>query len=244
MVTEPVSPTVAVNARFRQRPVTGVERVAGELLARLPDALGRVARADLVELAPQRPGHGVRGHAWEQLQLPQEFRRSRAQVLLSLCNLGPVRVREQVVLIHDVAPFRLPAAFTTAYGAQVRAVQRMLARRCTIATVSEHSRRELATVLSLDPQRIAIVPPAVGPGFRAGSRAGHGGYCLFVGGHDHRKNLEFLLRLWPQVVERTGLELHVVSRSSTGTLRGGAPNAGVAGVRRHLDPDDDGLAAH
>lgn len=233
-------PTLAVNARFAARPTTGVERVARALVAHLPDALGETP----VELHPGRRSSGAAGHLWEQTLLPTRFRRTRARVLLSPCNVGPVAVRSQLVLVHDVAPFRLPESFTAAYGAQVRTIQRALARRCALATVSEHSRRELAAVLGMDSASVAIVPPAVGAPFTDVAGDGRGGYCLFVGGHDGRKNLAFLLALWPAVHRRTGLELRVVARSGSATLHHRAGDAEVPGVRRHIDPSDRQLADH
>jgi glycosyltransferase involved in cell wall biosynthesis len=231
-------PDVAVNARYAGRPVTGVERYADELVSRLRARLG----ADCQMLQPHGAAAGVRGHLWEQLVLPADFRGCGADVLISLCNLGPVAVRRQLVVIHDVAPFLLRDAFTPAYGMQVRAVQRALARRgCRIATVSQRSRRDLAAVLDVDPAHVALVPPAVGPPFAADDPGSGGQRCVFVGGHDERKNLGFLLALWPQVHKRCGLELHVVGRSGSATTRAGSTTT-TPGVSWHFDPTDAELA--
>lgn len=230
----------AVNARFLKRAVTGVERLAHELVARLPAAL------DVAELPMLTPpagwSTGVRGHLWEQAALPRAFRDSRAQVLVSPCNVGPVAVRRQVVIVCDVAPFLAPSTFSRAYGLQVRAVERALARSCTLATISEHSRRDIGRVLGLDPADVHLVPPAVGPPFTETVGTGAGDYCLTVGGHDERKNVQFLLDLWPAVHARTGLQLRVVSRSSSTTVRAGQQVA-PAGVTWEYDPDDERLAA-
>ena len=231
--------TVAVNGRFTRRPVTGVERYASEITLRLCTS----PNAECTVLAPRREMSGVAGHLWEQTVLPVNFRRSGAQVLLSLCNVGPVSVATQLVVIHDVAPFLHPKTFTKGYGTQVRALQRMLARRCTIATVSERSRRDLARVLGLDPERIALVPPAVGAPFTAPAAGAGGRRCVFVGGHDERKNLGFVLSLWSEVHRRTGLQLDVVARRTSATVRSGGQAGDVPGVRWHLDPDDEKLAA-
>jgi len=47
------------------------------------------------------------------------------------------------------------------------------------------------------------IPPAADPGNRSGDVA-------FVGRHDPRKGLEYLLRAWPRVTERTGARLRVI----------------------------------
>src|SRR5687768_753636 len=107
--------TVAVNGRFTRRPITGVERYASELTLRL--ATGPGDRCQV--LAPRHNVRGAAGHVWEQTMLPRMYRKSDAVVLLSLCNVGPVAVASQLVVIHDVAPFLYPDSFTRAYGTQV-----------------------------------------------------------------------------------------------------------------------------
>jgi glycosyltransferase involved in cell wall biosynthesis len=230
---------VAVNGRYASRPVTGVERVAHELVMRLPASL---ESPSLDVLAPSRPVDGVRGHAWEQLVLPGRFHRSQADVLLSLCNFGPVRVSRQILLLHDAAPFLLPDTFDRRYAAAAKLIQRRLARRCRLATVSEHSRRDIASIFGLDPALVALVPPAVGPPFLHAEPGEDSGGCVFVGGHDKRKNLDFLLAMWPTVHAETGATLDVVGRSDSATLDRTRTRA-VEGVRWHSDPPDEALAS-
>ena len=228
---------VAVNTRFKSRPVTGVERVAQELLTRLPSFLD----SPVVELAPRRGADGMRGHLWEQVVLPVRFRSSHAAVLVSLCNFGPLSVSPQVVLLHDVAPFLVPDSFGARYAALAKTLQMRLARRATLATVSEQSRRDIASVLGLSPDSIAIVPPAAAAPFRRDDAGPDGTNCLFVGGHDTRKNLPFLLELWPLVHRRTGAWLDVVARSRSKTLRSGQSGTSE-GIVWHWDIDDATLA--
>lgn len=228
---------VAVNGRFLARPVTGVERYASELLTRLPDELGVPCEV----LRPAAPTTGVRGHVWEQVQLPRQFRASGADVLIGLANLGPVSVASQLVVIHDVAPFLVPELFNRAYGIQVRQVQRLLARRCRVATVSERARSDLVDVLDIDRREIAIVPPAVGAPFTEAHDCAPEPRAVMVGGHDPRKNVGFLLDLWPDVYRATGMELHVAARSGSETLRS-TVGSGMVGVRWRWDLDDQELA--
>ena len=93
---------VAINGRFLTMPVTGVQRFARELLG----ALFQLEAVDAVAIIPPRSiieldGHlpivevserwsGRDGHFWEQVTLPVLTRRSRADLLLSPCNWGPV----------------------------------------------------------------------------------------------------------------------------------------------------------
>jgi glycosyltransferase involved in cell wall biosynthesis len=159
---------------------------------------------------------------------------------VGLANFGPVAVRRQLVLIHDAAPFLHPESFDPRYAAIARTVQRGLSRRATLATVSERARLDLARTLGIDARAIQLVPPAVGPPFSGGEPGTGGRGCVFVGGHDERKNLGLLLAIWPEVHERSGLVLHVVGRSTSRTLAGQGP-AGGLGVVLHHDIDDAGL---
>lgn len=228
--------TIVVNGRFTTRPVTGVERYAHSLV----DALRRRGEDVRVLRPPSRVlGRGAAGHLWEQAVLPSMVPDGHGP-LLSLCNFGPVRLREQVVVLHDVAPFLLPEAYGRGYVAAARLLQPRLARSCRVATVSRRARDDLARTFSLDPADIHVVPPAVGAPF-APADVEHGRYCVFVGGHDPRKNLELLLRIWPTVRRQLGLELLVVGRRRSSTLRDAAA-AEVDGTRWVRDADDHDLA--
>lgn len=228
---------IAVNGRFAGRPVTGVERYAHELVGRLP----RRSPYDIVLVEPPAGGgSGTRGHLWEQTVLPARLRHTGADLLLSPCNFGPLAVRQQVVIIYDVAPFILPTGFSRAYCTIARAVQPRLAHRSHVLTISERSRRDCAAVFALDPSTIGIIPAGVGPPFEPAPRPREP-RCVFVGGHDPRKNLDFLLNLWPQVHRELDLELAVVARDASRTLQS-VRTSEVPGVRWYSGLDDNELA--
>src|SRR5207302_10798047 len=98
--------------------LTGVQRYARELLARLPDHVagdvvvivppGRLVDGrDLEGLAaiPVSPRwHGPAGHAWEQGLLPALHHRVGTAPLLSPASWGPVAVRRQLPVVHDILP--------------------------------------------------------------------------------------------------------------------------------------------
>jgi glycosyltransferase involved in cell wall biosynthesis len=254
------APLVAVNGRFLTMTATGVQRYAREILVRIDEELDatvrvivppdRVLAADSSELwTVEQTGrwHGVRGHAWEQVALPRLVRRARADLLWSPCNWGPVATRRQVPVIHDVAPLVYPEYFTPAYRGLARLLTKPLVRRAeAVATPSSRVRDELLERFSLAPDRVTVVPPGVGAPFTSvslddlGRRDGR--YCVHVGAHDSRKNVDFLLELWPDVHARTGLELHLAHRRVVTASRPPALANESAGIVEHLDPTDDDLA--
>lgn len=245
---------VAINGRFLGMPVTGVQRYAHELTRRLPGAIDR----DVVVFRPDMPAvvlgpgdalptdgsaaHGGRGHLWEQSVLPVRLRRAGRPLLFSPCNWGPLAVAEQVVMIHDVGPLLRPDLFTPSYVRWARVILRALAARAHgIVTSCDGTRRELCAHLPVDPDRVSVVPPGVASTFIDVPVRPAGGYCVFVGGQDRRKNLAFLLSFWPDAHAELGLELRVVARSGTTTRKEDELEL-VPGVVIVRDPSDQELA--
>ncbi|MGH9168864.1 MAG: glycosyltransferase family 4 protein [Acidimicrobiia bacterium] len=243
---------IVVNGRFHTMPVTGSQRYARELVGRLGENLDAQVRVavppDLLVAADQletrepsgRSWGGPRGHLWEQVTLPRVS--AGGELLISLANWGPVSVPRQVVAILDLAPLRWPGFYSLPYRALTGVLQRQLARKVTrVVTLSEAMRLEIAATYGLDQNRIDVVPPGVGPPFTETRPLPPKRYCVFVGAHDPRKNLLFLLDFWPRVWDELGLELHVVARSASRPHRS-VRIADIPGVRLHDDLDDRALA--
>ena len=145
--------------------MSGVQRYARQIVRALDQRPGAADRyvlltppgADNLNLLhiPTRTLGRAGGHLWEQTALARTARHGR---LLSLGGSGPVLHRRQIVVIHDAAVFRHPEHFRTGYAAFHRTLNRILAQRARLATVSTYSRRELASVLNLSPASIAVAP--------------------------------------------------------------------------------------
>ena len=148
-----------INGRFLTQTVTGVQRFGIEMTRALQPLVGCVVLApgaarDEPGIVPRRVGH-LRGHAWEQAELPLH---AGATVLLNLGNTGPLLRRRQVVVIHDARPFEMPDAYSWKFAAWYRLLQRGLVRRgARIATVSNFARAQLAVHLGLDSAAIAVL---------------------------------------------------------------------------------------
>lgn len=234
--------SLVVNARFRSQPGgTGVAQWASELLAALSTQGIRP-----VEVTPRR-GSGAAGHAWEQLVLPRRYAAQRSALpLLSPCNWGPVAVRRQALVIHDVAPLLIPEYFRVPYVALVRLQLRALARRVEgILTVSESSRADIVAHLNVAEDKVHVVGmgtrtlPAPDPD-AAGALPES--YFAFIGAHDARKNLAFLLDLWPRVYACTGAHL-VVTRRPVVRTNIGSQTTRQPWFHELVSPSDTVLAA-
>ncbi len=148
---------LVLNARFRQRPITGVERYATELAARLPRGVR--------ELGPNaKLAHPPMGHVWEQTRLPMLLEEN--DVLWSPCNTGPAMLNRHVVTIHDISPTEHPEWFSPKYARLLDALARAFVRNALhIVTDSEFTRGRLCDRLNADPDRVSIVRPGISERF-------------------------------------------------------------------------------
>lgn len=215
------APQITLNGRFLMQNVTGVQRVAREVLLQL-DAMARdaliptprvllPAKGDLVAplalqaITPERVGrHG--GHLWEQLDLP---RAAGPDPLLCLGNTAPVRRLYQaghptVTMVHDLSYKYFPAAYNWKFRALYSAMMpRILRHSAAVVTVSE---AEATSIRSHYPQlqddpRLSFlqnggIPDADAAAARArtdmpGPEARP--YGLYVGSLTKRKNARGLL---------------------------------------------------
>jgi glycosyltransferase involved in cell wall biosynthesis len=212
---------VTINARAAVRDeIGGVERVARAMTAELP----RVAPGRYRVVRPPRALARRAGHLWEQAVLPLRARGSA--LLYSPANAAPLASAGNVIVVHDAAAFRHPDWYSRAFVVYQQRVLPLLARRARLViTVSEFSRGELAEVLGIVPDRIAVVPngvdarftPAVDP---APARAAHGlerPYVLAVGSRIGRKNLAALEPAASRLASE-GVEL-VAAGSGRGYMR-------------------------
>jgi glycosyltransferase involved in cell wall biosynthesis len=207
---------LVVNGKFTAQRLTGVQRVAYELMRAVRSVQ---APADEIEIAVPnnavasaspidriRPVPWLKGDLWEQIALPLA---TRGELLLSLCNSGPVFKRRHVVMVHDMAVYDTPHTFSWTFRTWYRIKFAMLMRHAPILlTVSAFSKARICALLGVDESRVRVVRPGVDHFARVVSeraiieRLGLAGvkYCVIVGSLDPRKNLARVLA----AVERLG----------------------------------------
>jgi glycosyltransferase involved in cell wall biosynthesis len=127
---------ISINGRFLTRPAAGVNRFARELLrAWLPGQ----ARSQSITMMV--PGAFLGGHTWEQLQLS---RQCGDDVLLSLCNTGPILRKRQLAVLHDASAMAFPEAYSRSFRVWYRwLLTGLMLRADVVATVSKFSAGEL-----------------------------------------------------------------------------------------------------
>src|SRR5215813_4019917 len=132
---------LAINGKFLGAKPTGVHRVAEQLIHQLgrrqheladlfPEASGIVAPANVQDNPdvsfPIERGGLLRGQLWEQLDLP---RLTRGDLLLNLCNLGPMASRAAITLIHDAQVFITPDSYARGFANWYRTVLPVIGHR-------------------------------------------------------------------------------------------------------------------
>lgn len=212
---------LAINGRFYAARPTGVQRFARDASARLyeredvtlflPGALPRPAEVP----AHVRVDQGrLRGHVWEQLELPCRTRMNGADVVLHLSGSAPGWGGPNVVVVYDVTPLTHPDWFTRSFRMWFRLALGRSARRAPgVITISEWTRREVERVLAVPRSRIRVVGQGLEPFSEPAPASAVASvrarwnlpekFLLAVGGRNPRKNLKFLLDMLGQWRERS-----------------------------------------
>ncbi|MCK6425984.1 MAG: glycosyltransferase family 4 protein [Burkholderiaceae bacterium] len=220
------SPAVAVNARYLLHRVTGIQRYAREIVARLPASGHR-----LVE-APDW-AKGAKGHLWE--QLPLHARAGRA-LLWNPCQTGPVGRRRQVVTVHDMGTFDHPGSYAKGFAAWYRWCMASVAARAEhVIAVSTFTKERLLHHVPIDPERVTVVLEGADARFRRADpaqvealrrRLGIGPaqrIVLSLGSLEPRKNLAALLQAWQAIgsgIAEDALLVLVGKRGDPAVFRG------------------------
>jgi glycosyltransferase involved in cell wall biosynthesis len=187
--------SIAVNGRFRVHRITGVQRYAHEIVARLEGE---------VDLCTPRSARGVTGHLWEQSILPLA---SRGRLLWSPCGSGPLLYDRQVVTFHDLFPIEHAEWYGTAYAKWYGiSMRRLAASAIHLIAVSEYTKARLVAVLGRDPEEITVIHNGcnthgcasvsqIEAARRALSLPTHR-YVLSLSSLEKRKNLSAILAAW------------------------------------------------
>ena len=238
---------IVLDADVLGRGRTGEETYVLNLLRSLPSvapdlSFGAVTRHP--ELVPEPveaialPARSQEARmAWS---LPRLLRRIRPQ-LLHVQHALPLGWRgRSVVTLHDLHFERHPQVMSVVDRLTFKAVVPRAARRADrVIAVSERTKRDAIELYGIAPESIAVVSHGVDPAFGPGDVAGGGGFVLFVGAIQERKNPAAALA----AAHAAGLPLVVVGPKKDAALasrlaadgadvRGFVPQDELAGLYR------------
>jgi glycosyltransferase involved in cell wall biosynthesis len=156
---------------------------------------------------------------------------------------------KQVVTVQDLAFERLPGLFDPWWRMVARRRYATASRRAdAVVCISEGTGRDVRSRWGVSPERIVVAHPAVSaPEVPAGASP-HGGYALYVGDAEPRKNLATLVSAWrlyrqePGTADANPLELVLAGRRLEGAFDGSRPD-GIRIVDAPATAELEGLLA-
>lgn len=203
----------SINAKYKKQNITGVQRVAIELVKRFD-------QSSFNKIEPSTPFSGkLMGFFWEQFLLPIVFKSKNGKVLVSLCNTGPLAIKNQVVFLHDVAFFKNPEWFSKFFSLYYSFLIPKLSKRCAaIITCSNFSKTEIIKHIDIDEDKVFVVPNAISSSLISAKKTSDvftkfnikGKYILSVGSIDPRKNLKLLIECWNEYYQDSEYELLLI----------------------------------
>jgi glycosyltransferase involved in cell wall biosynthesis len=208
---------IYINGRFLAAPVTGVQRYGRELLRELDLILAGsdgTIRAEI--LLPKIPADipeyraisvrkvgRLKGHSWEQLELPFYC---RGHLLFTPSSAAPLLHNANVVTIHDTAIFSAPHGYSPGYRLWYKVLGWVLCRTALkVLTVSEFSKHELLRWCCPSAEKVAVIYEGseharsveADPVALAKFGLGQGKYIFAVGSKNPNKNFRGLARALP-----------------------------------------------
>ncbi|MCA8897955.1 MAG: glycosyltransferase family 1 protein [Hyphomonas sp.] len=242
-----------INGRFLTRPMTGVDRVAMNLLTSLDRiwpvaSLGRFTVAVppgydgrlTLEHGDVEPCGRLSGALWEQVDLP---RHHRGATIFNPCNTAPLLHTDNIVVIHDANVLDYPDSYSAPFRAWYGFLLPRLARRASmVVTVSQHSAERLMA------QGITDTPAHVVPNgcdhFRPGAAedSPRRRMFLFAGSPAAHKNAVLFAKLAERFAGRD-VEFVVAGSRDARAFGGAADTAPASGNLTFLGRiEDDALA--
>lgn len=159
---------IFVNGRFITRQLTGVDRVAIELV----QALARDSKVSSVAVIHPKSNHlhvdfisnldprskrkitfseygRLQGHLWEQLELPFF---SPKEILFSFCSTGPAFRQTHAVLIHDTQVWDARESYTFLFRLLYKLLLPLIGHRAKYVFTGSHYSSDRLEILSVVPK--------------------------------------------------------------------------------------------
>jgi len=171
--------------------------------------------------------------AWEQLTLPGLIRQKRIDVLHSPVNVLPMRLPRQcagVVTLHDLAFLRFPDVLTRPKRLYHRAFTVRSIRRATmVISVSESTKQDAVRLVGVPVGRVQVAYPCLDERFSRQpsleevaafrrARGYAGGFVLYLGTLEPRKNITTLIEAYALLRDRYGRREKLVLAGGKGWL--------------------------
>ena len=162
---------IYINGYFLTQSINGVQRFANNILLNLDKLITNYKNIKIICLVPKSIDIvftsielkviqskikflNNKQSTWEQIILPFHCDNG---LLINLCNFAPLLKKNQLVVIHDVIPFRFPKTVSFLWGSFYRIMTHTFMRRVkSIATVSHFSATELQKITKINRKIIIL----------------------------------------------------------------------------------------
>ena len=211
---------IAVNARFLDKPFTGIGQYTRHLFVELaklmPESKFEMLVPDKVDIklpknmkqvviSEKRRGiAGVKKTWWEQVQLPEYIKKGDFDLVFFPYPANPWpkdfyrKGPKVVVTVHDCIPWvdkrYRRGLLSTLYHRRTRDAVK---KADLVLTVSESSKKELKKVCKV--KKVEVIHNDSAPVYKKKRASKRGDYLLYCGGYDVRKNVETLMREFKKV---------------------------------------------
>lgn len=194
---------IFVNARFLTQPITGVQRygieISRELKKQNPNIKficpNNIIHHDIAKELDAVPVGKLKGHAWEQIELPYYLKRSKKPLLINLANTAPILYTNKVSTIHDIAYEKFPENFSWQFRSLYKfLIPKIISSSLKIFTVSEFSKSELCSLYATPQENVTVITNASSSIFqRNSSTEPRPEYILAVSSLTYQKNFSGLI---------------------------------------------------
>ena len=158
------------------------------------------------------PAQGSKGHLrrllWTQFQLPQIYQNLQASLLFSPLPEAPLFSKcRYVAMAHDLIPLRFPKKFSrlTAYFRYY--IPQVLSQAEHIICNSQATAKDIADFYKIPESKITPIPLAYNPDKFRFLDLPTGNYFLYIGRHDHYKNLHRVIAAFAALPNNFDFEL-------------------------------------
>ena len=197
---------IIINARFLTQNITGVQRFAIEISKKVKLILGNeviflspknIKNKELALALDVKTIGRMTGHLWEQIELPLYLSKLGNPMLLNLANTGPIMYSNKLVTVHDIAFERFPQTFNWKFRLFYKfLIPRLIKTSKHIFTVSEFSKKEIASFYKRNMDDITVIYNAVDDKFKPSFNAREEKYILAVSSLHYQKNFHSLIKVF------------------------------------------------
>ncbi len=155
-----------INSRFLTQKITGSQRFAIEISMQLkrliPDikfvAPKNIIHKEIAEYLETKTFGDLKGHLWEQIELPVYLKKQGNPLLLNLVNTAPLFYKNKIVTIHDISWKHFPYAVSKKFYYYYKFLIPKIARNSKhIFTVSKFSKDDIVKEFKLPEEKITVI---------------------------------------------------------------------------------------